>query len=271
MKFFVALFLLLACFQVKAQQINYNNVIVIDLDDSTKIAGELLGKVQFKNKILTVNCSYNEVINVLKKEATDKGGNLIHITEHKYPDIWSNCHRIKADVYKIPNPEIYQKEIYWSTDRKLNWKDFKGPVSDAFAHSDYGAMSYCMLGFNTNSVTAYNTAKFFITSKFNCYDSWAKEIVINDDYALKHEQIHFDICEVYARSLYKALTEARLSAFNLQDAQLIFNGIYKEFKEREDQYDLETKHSLDKEQQQKWNLLVANELDSLSIYSNYPR
>ena len=269
--FLVSLFFLLFCFQIKAQQTDYNKVIVVDLDDSTTINGTLLGKVQFKEKIITVNCSYDEVLNVLKKEALAKGGNLIHITEHKYPDVWSTCHRVKADVYNVADPVAYQKEIYWSTDKKLDWKDFKGTVSDAFVHSDYGAMSYCMLGFNTNRVTVYKKAKFFITSKFSCYESWAKEVVINDDYALKHEQIHFDICEIYARTLYKVLTEAKLTAFNLQDAQPIFNTIYKEYRAREEQYDVETKHSLNKEEQQRWNLLVAQELDSLSAYSNYPR
>lgn len=62
---------------------------------------KLLGSISVGDSGFTTQCSYQEVIRDAINMARDMGGNVLQITEHKEPDIWSSCHRIKADVYYV--------------------------------------------------------------------------------------------------------------------------------------------------------------------------
>lgn len=47
------------------------------------------------------NCTYDRVIADAQSQARAMGGNLIQVTQHKEPSIWTTtCHRIWCDVYK---------------------------------------------------------------------------------------------------------------------------------------------------------------------------
>ena len=60
---------------------------------------KFIGSISVGDSGFTSNCSYQEVINDAMSLARSMGGNIVQITSHKEPDIWSTCHRIKADVY----------------------------------------------------------------------------------------------------------------------------------------------------------------------------
>lgn len=62
---------------------------------------KLLGSVKIGDAGLSAKCGYDTVINDAQGQARAMGGNYLHITEHKYPSIWSSCHRIQADVYLV--------------------------------------------------------------------------------------------------------------------------------------------------------------------------
>ena len=51
----------------------------------------------------TKDCTYQAVISDARRLAAGMGGNTIVITEHKEPSEWTTtCHRIKANVYLVP-------------------------------------------------------------------------------------------------------------------------------------------------------------------------
>jgi hypothetical protein len=268
MRVWASLLLLFLCLNGIAQEkvLPKGNVVVVPQNDTTVIKGKLLATIKFREKILASNCTWPEVIASLKEEAKAKGGNLMKITEHLYPNALNGCHRATAEVYKVDDTRLYEKEIDWSAHRRLTADDFKGRPDDMYSNQT-AAMTYSWIGMESNRVTVFKKPKFFVQCKFYCYDSWMKPEHKDNKYILQHEQSHFDLTEVYARKLLKALTEEHMNAYNLDQAKDIAQVILDESKQRQQQYDEETNHGQDKEQQQKWNATIAKELRELADYA----
>jgi hypothetical protein len=82
--------------------------IVFGVNDKFDIKAIRVGEIKIRDAGLAVNCSYKSVVDLAKKRARDMGANCLKINEHKVPDIWSTCHRIKATAYRIDD-ETLQK------------------------------------------------------------------------------------------------------------------------------------------------------------------
>lgn len=65
---------------------------------------------------------------------------------------------------------------------------------------------------------ANNRLSYSICSKFNKYSSY---IAANDTNALEHEQLHFDICELYARKLKETLHDSLSIAITQEEVKII--------------------------------------------------
>lgn len=74
---------------------------VIGLGQKVPNGAKLLGSISVGDSGFTTQCSYQEVIRDAINMSRNMGGNVLQITEHKEPNIWCDCHRIKADVYYI--------------------------------------------------------------------------------------------------------------------------------------------------------------------------
>lgn len=74
---------------------------IIGLGQTVQKGAKFLGSISVGDSGFTSQCSYQEVIRDAMNLARGMGGNIVQITEHKEPDLWSTCHRIKADVYYI--------------------------------------------------------------------------------------------------------------------------------------------------------------------------
>jgi predicted secreted Zn-dependent protease len=78
---------------------------------------------------------------------------------------------------------------------------------------------------------------------------------------LAHEQLHFDIAEVFARKLRLKLSQLSYSPENYQEKMDgVFEKILAEMEEIHDRYDRETEHGLDEKAQQKWAQMVEKKL-----------
>lgn len=77
------------------------HVEIIGLGQQVPDGAKLLGSISVGDSGFTTQCSYQEVVRDAINMARNMGGNVLQITEHKEPDIWTSCHRIKADVYYI--------------------------------------------------------------------------------------------------------------------------------------------------------------------------
>ncbi|WP_110476926.1 DUF922 domain-containing protein [Winogradskyella aurantia] len=238
-------------------------IVVLDITDDQTISGDIIGNLEAKDSGLAVNCTYYENIKNLKALARAEGANLIKITEHKLPDGWSTCHRLKATIYNVNQPKSYETQIEWRADRKLTWDDFKGePDLENFPN----ALALTNSGFGYESgISMFKQGEVFVQSVFYNNSSWVLPEGRND-YVLRHEQIHFDITEIYSRKLRKALADSKVTSDDMLRAKVIFDQIFQELQKRQDKYDRETKHGDKKHTQENWEAIVELELEKYALY-----
>ncbi len=158
-----------------------------------------------------------------------------------------------------------EDDILWHPKTQLTWDDFQGkPQANHFAAALTNASIQFAMKFEDN-VYKIDTRVFFKKKT-----SWVKEKGKND-YILKHEQIHFDIFEVYARRFRKALLEldATLPPKKFSKKMVkTFKKHQKMLLKAQKQYDRETEHSIKKEPQAAWNRKVEEELKNTWKYSH---
>ena len=152
--------------------------------------------------------------------------------------------------------------IPWNASRKLNWEDFKASPDP---HSSNAALTSSSI----NIEFGYNDEKlqFTIRCAFDKTRSWVR--VRNND-VLAHEQGHFDIAEIHARKLNKAMKEYRFNARTVsQDVNGIYDRMMNQHRDAQNQYDKETDYSRNKTKQEEWLKKIQQQLQELSEYANY--
>jgi hypothetical protein len=152
--------------------------------------------------------------------------------------------------------------IQWKDHPILSWADYKGkpdPNSGAAASTaTYLAVEY-----------SFKDGKlgYKITCSFSRSKSWGLH---KNEHILAHEQGHFDIAEIFARKLYKKLTEYRFNKNRYQtDLQQIYQDITDAKEEMQNQYDRETNHSINNEKQAEWLDKIMKELKEFEAYAGY--
>ncbi|AMM52092.1 hypothetical protein TH61_14080 [Rufibacter sp. DG15C] len=151
-------------------------------------------------------------------------------------------------------------DIPWAMQKRLSWDDFAGEPAPNNSHHALTSTNMEMKVKCEN-----NQLKFKVDAVFNPKESWTRN---RESHALlAHEQLHFDITELHARQLRKRLASlpnpcTRGAADLNKYANLAFEAWHKE----EDQYDKESRHGLDKAQQQAWQDSVEERLKALEAY-----
>lgn len=114
----------------------------------------------------------------------------------------------------------------------------------------------------TNGNIVFSVQAVFQKSKSN--------IIQNSDYVLKHEQLHFDICELYARKLRKMMLDKDFTKVkNIQnEIQNMYNKVNNEFVRYEEKYDNDTNHGENPAKQKVWEDDVAGQMKDLDQYSS---
>lgn len=154
--------------------------------------------------------------------------------------------------------------IYWSSDRKLTWDDFKGEPNSSY----FAALSNCAFAQSIEPAVENRTGyiNIYIRSALLKKGSWVRKSQSDDD-VLKHEQLHFDIAEWHVRELRKSISQADL---NLEMYEVTINKLtdvaWKQYNKIQSDYDEETAHGTILEKQQNWNKLVADKLADLEKY-----
>jgi len=240
-------------------------VVVLDISDDQTIKGVFVGDLQANHGGWNGKCTYFENILNLKLLARQAGANLVKITSHKLPETSNTCHRLEAEVYNVKDPKIYEAKINWSVDRKLSWDDFKG-VPDTLNYPNTLALTNSGFGYESG-VNMFKAGKVFIQSVFDTNKSW---VVLEgrNDYVLRHEQIHFDITEIYSRKLRKELADANINSKNAANSKPIFERIFREMELRQKRYDQETKRGKKKETQEHWEAIFELELAKYEFYKS---
>ncbi len=149
--------------------------------------------------------------------------------------------------------------ISWNANSRLSWDDFKGktPLNSRAAAITASGITY---RFSTSGTKDDMEVDFKIDTYFYPTKSWYQPELI-DDVILGHEQLHFDISELYARKMEARLANESFTHGNVKaKVRSIYKEILKEVDDFQNQYDDETNFSRDREQQAIWNEKIRNAL-----------
>jgi len=86
-------------------------VTVLEIGTDVPPEAAFLGSVKVGESGFTPSSAgtYKNVIALVREEARKMGGNVALLTSHKYPDLYSSVHRVKADVYYMEDPSTIAK------------------------------------------------------------------------------------------------------------------------------------------------------------------
>lgn len=146
--------------------------------------------------------------------------------------------------------------------RLLTWEDFTGKPekSSSFEAHTYWKLNYSFTGVNFKNDTAVITG-LNVKLQLDENLSWIKKGK-ETPALLKHEQGHFDIgilCQNEIIQQFKSTVFLRSDFQNKM--QSIFSATLKKYNLMGLQYDEETGHSKNKENQEKWDAFFAKEIN----------
>ena len=240
-----------------------NSIFIITKEDPDLGDSFLIGTIATKHNGFSGDCNLRQVKRAAEKEAKEIGGNLIFITKHKLPNTLLNpCHRIRGNIYSVPNPEAFEKEILWNPNRKLQVRDFKGSTLD----KPYVAATNTYFGYSTSVKSEENLVIVEVDTYFDCELSYFKNNK-NQSLVLNHEQLHFDITELYARKFIQRLHQEIKNFEDLiTNVERIGNEVNKELLLKQEAYDKAVYSDLS--QQSYWDKWTETGLRELDMYNS---
>lgn len=155
-------------------------------------------------------------------------------------------------------------KILWSSQRKLTWCDFKGK-KDSIDDLSIAETAFEILikrsYYNENRVPVFEIACYFLPEQ-----SWT---ITRDTLALKHEQLHFDIGELYTRKIRKGFDSLnRKYIKDFKKYETILHTLYEECEKVNEKYDSEV--YFNEQRQRKWEEMIQQELEKLKEYEYIP-
>jgi hypothetical protein len=159
--------------------------------------------------------------------------------------------------------------IEWSPTRRLTWGDFLGRpnlASEAVAMTGYEI--------SLDAECEGPTFTFEVVNRFMPDRSWVKPMLLMRGLearrTLQHEQSHFDLGEVHARELRRALLDMRSPCSRTeQERQDAVTRVLRRDEQMQRQYDLETEFGTDLIRQGEWDTRVARQLTGLKGYARW--
>lgn len=151
------------------------------------------------------------------------------------------------------------QEIVWNKHCKLDWSDFRGQIPEDRGFKE--AVSKIRIVMEGN-VYEGEVPDVKINAYFIPKNSWT---TVNSLETLKHEQLHFDIAEIFAREIRKefdSLVKRKISDFEIYTKS--YNLYLSEYEKYQKLYDSEV--YFNKEKQAKWECDVVEKLKKLKDF-----
>lgn len=180
--------------------------------------------------------------------------------------LWS---MIDIERSVVNSGENNTKTISWNKYRKLKPDDFQARKT----RSNKGTAATTASGFGFNITNNNGDISGSIFVKFYMGDSWwnpDNNSSRRRQLILEHEQVHFDICEIFGRKLYKEILNLKSkNQLNSRNLDKLHRKLEKEYHQYQDKYDDDTDHSLNQNAQQRWNSMIKKELKKLEKFADY--
>ena len=163
------------------------------------------------------------------------------------------------------NPD--EEVMSWSETKKLTWKDFKAEPnqkSDAVALTASGITFGFSIKTSDKRVVGFSTT---VESHFYPNKSWYFKEKCSD-LILRHEQLHFDITELYARKFREKISKLQANRNIKKQLNGLHASINNELNKTQKRYDEETDHSINEAAQNHWENFIAKELMKLEQFKS---
>ncbi len=151
-----------------------------------------------------------------------------------------------------------EEGVPWNSNIRLTWADFKGKVPPAAvpAATTASGISYT---YSANLLHHEVHLDYEVNAYFYPNESWYRPALCNEN-TLSHEQLHFDISELFARKMRDRLDRTSFSDDVKAEIRKIYKEILEELQDYQEQYDWETNFSRNREKQAEWNQKIAKAL-----------
>lgn len=151
-----------------------------------------------------------------------------------------------------------ENAIKWDPDHRLSWSEFKAqPPKD----SPVAAITASGIAYRFSAMESRGKMEVDCTIDAFFYpeSSWYRPETANE-IILSHEQLHFDISELFARKM-RARVEGYAFSSNVKaEMNGIYEQILREMRAFQKSYDDETNFSREVEMQLEWNKIISKEL-----------
>lgn len=222
-----------------------------------------IGEFQLKDGGLTVDCSYEHVLDLAKTKARKLGGNAIRIIQHKMPGAFSSCHQIKFEILKMTDVFAFQKMLIWSKEHKIDWKYFKGTPKIERPSFLCATLN---VDYKDYKIGGKGRIEVLPVIVFDC--SYIQPNYQNK-YQLEYNQLKFDLLELYARKMREAFNAANIdSQMKWQKfAEEIYNEIFNDFETEIYYLETETNFGLEYTETLRWKYRLKEELAETAALS----
>ncbi len=153
-------------------------------------------------------------------------------------------------------------KVLWQENKPLTVQHFKAPADNKSKFLSNTNTSMNIRIVKQRGVTA-DVSTYFDPAK-----SWIKPNA--NEAILKHEQLHFDITEIYARELRKRIKTLQKTVNDTEQLNADIKYAFKFYavlmEKEQNRYDKETNHSIITDMQKKWADSVVIRLQNLKDY-----
>lgn len=156
-------------------------------------------------------------------------------------------------------PQSAPRVLTWEKHPALSWNDFKGRARRTTGEPS----AVTDTGFRVQLECREGLLAIRVEAEFYPSSSWVMAARKSVE-LLRHEQGHFDITELYARKMRRAIREAKIGCEDDRTAEAagkkIFEGLDREWEKAEKKYDAETRDGVDLVRQKEASERIAREL-----------
>lgn len=161
--------------------------------------------------------------------------------------------------------------IEWNADRPLVWDDYQKNHTAKETDGLWAAKTVYKVEIEPLNVLVdandniQNYEDMTVVAQFFPKKSW---VLQRNDTLLMHEQLHFDIAELYARKMrYEFSKLQKAKTRRMDDYQEVWNRNWQACKREQDQYDEDSNHGLNHDENNMWKLRIEAKLVTYAPFS----
>jgi hypothetical protein len=160
--------------------------------------------------------------------------------------------------------------LVWS-ERRLTWDDFRDSSSRMWA-VPFGAKISVLLSCKIpHYKKTGGSFKPLVMAVYFPQRSWVKPDIRSSDRILRHEQVHFDMVELFARRLRKDLEGLIIKdKTTWKQARRMHRSVKRELKNMQWEYDSRTTNGSNNKEQAKWNAWIFSALQETDDHKMTP-